>query len=134
LSREEIDNWRPQRTQPRCPLCQRPEVVRTPHPSRTVRVECEACGNFVVDANLAEYVWEKNGAKGRHALAYLPAYINRENQHDHIPVIRGNNWQRFAREGRRLGGRTSPEEDYPHGMRASFSFPKIKNVSRSSRA
>jgi hypothetical protein len=43
-------------------------------------VECAACGRFVVDANLAEYVWEKVGAKGRYALVHLPAYINWENQ------------------------------------------------------
>ena len=111
MSSKGIDNWRLERTPLRCPLCQRPEVVRTPYPSHTVRVECAACGNFVVDANLAEYVWEKSGAKVRHVLAYLPAYINGENQYGRVPVIRGNNWQGFAREGRRLGGRTSPSED-----------------------
>jgi hypothetical protein len=67
-------------------------------------VECAACGRFVVDAILAEYVWEKVEAKGRYALAHLPAYINWENQYGRVPVILGNNWQGFAREGRRLGG------------------------------
>lgn len=88
----------------RCPICQRREVVSTPHPPYALHVECAACGRFVVDATLAEYVWEKVGAKDRQPLAYLPTYIQHENQYGRIPMIRGNNWQGFAREGRRLGG------------------------------
>jgi hypothetical protein len=69
----------------------------------TFRVVCGRCGKFEVQALLPKLVWDRLGEADKALLRTgLPAYIHHTNKQGSEPRLSEQNWQAYAREGRRL--------------------------------